>query len=263
MISGHGTIDMAINALKIGAYDFIEKPFDANILITSIKRAIEITELRDLNRELTEGIVSVSSYIGKSQSAINIRSTVDKISSTQSRVLINGSSGSGKKYLAKLIHNKSERKIAPFIIAFTKRILADELESYLFGIEDSEGIVKRIGLIEQAHKGTLYIDEICNLNEKLQSQLIKLLTEKSIKRVEGKYNIDIDVRIICGTSKNIHDEINNKKFREDLFYRLNVVPIKIPNLNDRIDDIPELIDYFITICCKSRYATNKALKRGI
>ncbi len=251
MISGHGTIDMAINALKIGAYDFIEKPFDANILITSIKRAIEITELRDLNRELTEGIVSVSSYIGKSQSAINIRSTVDKISSTQSRVLINGSSGSGKKYLAKLIHNKSERKIAPFIIAFTKRILADELESYLFGIEDSEGIVKRIGLIEQAHKGTLYIDEICNLNEKLQSQLIKLLTEKSIKRVEGKYNIDIDVRIICGTSKNIHDEINNKKFREDLFYRLNVVPIKIPNLNDRIDDIPELIDYFITICCKN------------
>ena len=118
MISGHGTIDMAINALKIGAYDFIEKPFDANILITSIKRAIEITELRDLNRELTEGIVSVSSYIGKSQSAINIRSTVDKISSTQSRVLINGSSGSGKKYLAKLIHNKSERKFAPFIIAF-------------------------------------------------------------------------------------------------------------------------------------------------
>ena len=251
MISGHGTIDMAINALKIGAYDFIEKPFDANILITSIKRAIEITELRDLNRELTEGIVSVSSYIGKSQSAINIRSTVDKISSTQSRVLINGSSGSGKKYLAKLIHNKSERKIAPFIIAFTKRILADELESYLFGIEDSEGIVKRIGLIEQAHKGTLYIDEICNLNEKLQSQLIKLLTEKSIKRVEGKYNIDIDVRIICGTSKNIHDEINNKKFREDLFYRLNVVPIKLPNLNDRIDDIPELIDYFIVICCKN------------
>ena len=120
MISGHGTIDMAINALKIGAYDFIEKPFDANILITSIKRAIEITELRDLNRELTEGIVSVSSYIGKSQSAINIRSTVDKISSTQSRVLINGSSGSGKKYLAKLIHNKSERKIAPFIIALLK-----------------------------------------------------------------------------------------------------------------------------------------------
>ena len=140
---------------------------------------------------------------------------------------------------------------SPFIIAFTKRILADELESYLFGIEDAEGIVKRIGLIEQAHKGTLYIDEICNLSEKLQSQFIKLLTEKSIKRIEGKYNIDIDVRIICGTSKNIHDEINNKKFREDLFYRLNVVPIEIPNLNDRIDDIPELIDYFIVICCKN------------
>ncbi len=261
MISGHGTIDMAINALKIGAFDFIEKPFESNILISSISRAIETSELKRQNKELLRDNSSISSFLGKSQIASNIRSTLQKVSPTESRILINGPSGSGKKYLAKLIHNKSNRKKAPFIIANTKRILSNNLESDLFGIEDSEGVIKKIGLIEQAHKGTLYIDEICNLDSILQARLVQLLTEKVIQRINGKYNIDVDVRIVCGTSKNIKIEIEQKKFREDLFYRLNVVPLNTPALNERIEDIPELIDYFLKVCSKELGIANTKLSK--
>ena len=260
MISGHGTIDMAINALKIGAYDFIEKPFDSNILILSISRAIEISELKRQNKELLREELPLD-FLGKSQAAANIRSTLEKVSPTESRILINGPSGSGKKYLAKIIHNKSHRRQAPFIIANTKRILSNNLENDLFGLEDAEGVIKKIGLIEQAHKGTLYIDEICNLDPILQARLVHLLTEKVINRINGKYNVDVDVRIVCGTSKNIKTEIEKKKFREDLFYRLNVVPFNTPPLNDRIEDIPELIDYFLKICSKELGVANTKLSK--
>ena len=261
MISGHGTIDMAINALKIGAFDFIEKPFDSNILIKSITRAIETSELKRQNKELLKDKHTTSTFLGKSNIASNIRSTIEKVSPTESRVLIKGPSGSGKKYLAKLIHNKSKRSEAAFITANTKRILTNNLENDLFGAENSEGVVTKIGLIEQAHKGTLYIDEICNLDHILQARLVQLLTEKVIQRVNGKYNIDINVRIICGTSKNIKLEIENKKFREDLFYRLNVVPLNTPALNERIEDIPELIDYFLKICSKDLGVANTQLSK--
>lgn len=260
MISGHGTIDMAINALKIGAFDFIEKPFDSNILIMSISRAIEISELKRQNKEFLKENSTIS-FLGKSQIASNIRSTIEKVSPTESRILIKGPSGSGKKYLAKIIHNKSLRREAPFIITNTKRILSNNLESDLFGVEDSEGVIEKIGLIEQAHKGTLYIDEICNLDSILQARLVQLLTEKFIHRVNGKYNVDVDVRIVCGTSKNIKMEIEKKKFREDLFYRLNVVPINTPPLNERIEDIPELIDYFLKICSKELGIANTKLSK--
>ena len=261
MISGHGTIDLAINALKIGAFDFIEKPFDTNILIMSINRAIENATLKKQNLDLIKDDSNVNTFLGKSQAASNIRSTVEKIAPTESRVLIKGPSGSGKKYLAKLIHNKSKRYKAPCIIANTKRIQSNNLESYLFGEEDAEGVIKKIGLLEQAHRGTLYLDEICNLNSALQARLVQLLTEKVIQRVNGKYNVDIDVRMICGTSKNIKEEIEKKQFREDLFYRLNVVPFITPSLNERIDDIPELIDYFLKICSKELGIANTKLSK--
>ena len=261
MISGHGTIDMAINALKIGAFDFIEKPFDSNILIMSIIRAIENSELKKQNKVLLKHNRSINTFLGKSHIASNIRSTIEKVSPTESRILIKGPSGSGKKYLANLIHNKSKRKNATFVTANTKRILTNNLENDLFGIEDSEGVVEKIGFIEQAHKGTLYIDEICNLDSMLQARLVQLLTERVIQRVNGKYNIDIDVRIICGTSKNIKLEIEKKKFREDLFYRLNVVPLNIPSLNERIEDIPELIDYFLKSCSQDLGIANTKLSK--
>ena len=248
MISGHGTIDMAINAIRIGAYDFIEKPFDTNVLIMSINRALELSAIKKQNKELVAKYVFINDYLGKSQSAINIRSIIEKASPTESRVLIKGATGTGKKHLAKIIHSKSLRKKGPLILANINRITPEMLESYLFGIENIDGVVTKIGVIEQAHKGTLYIDEICNLNNSLQARLVKLLTEKSINRVSGKYNIDVDVRIIVGSTKNIQEEVNNNNLREDLFYRLNVVPIEIPSLKDRIDDIPEFVDYFLKIC---------------
>ncbi len=261
MISGHGTIDMAINALKIGAFDFIEKPFDTNILIMSIVRAIENSELKKQNKEFVKDHSAINTFLGKSQIASTIRSSIEKVAPTQSRILIKGPSGSGKKYLAKLIHNKSKRSDAPLIIANTKRILPNSLEVNLFGIEDAEGIIKKIGLIEQAHNGTLYIDEICNLDANLQARLVSLLTDKTIQRVNGKYNVDIDVRIICGSSKNLSEEIFNKRFREDLFYRLNVVPFNIPSLNERLEDIPDLIDFFLKVCSKELGIANTQLSK--
>ena len=261
MISGHGTIDMAINALKIGAFDFIEKPFDTNILIMSIVRAIENSELKKQNKEFVKDHSAINTFLGKSQIASTIRSSIEKVAPTQSRILIKGPSGSGKKYLAKLIHNKSKRSDAPLIIANTKRILPNSLEVNLFGIEDAEGVIKKIGLIEQAHNGTLYIDEICNLDANLQARLVSLLTDKTIQRVNGKYNVDIDVRIICGSSKNLSEEIFNKRFREDLFYRLNVVPFNIPSLNERLEDIPDLIDCFLKVCSKELGIANTQLSK--
>lgn len=261
MISGHGTIDMAIKAIKIGAFDFIEKPFDSNVLIMSICRAIETSELKRQNKELLKNEHGAKTFLGKSNIASNIRSTVEKVAPTESRILIKGPSGTGKKYLAQLIHNKSKRKNSAIVIANTKRILNRNIEIDLFGIENSEGVVKKIGFIEQAHSGTLYIDEICNLDSTLQARLVQLLTEKVIQRVNGKYNIDIDVRIICGTSKNIKEEIETKKFREDLFYRLNVVPLNTPALNERIEDIPELIDYFLKVCSKDLGIANTKLSK--
>ena len=251
IISGHGTIDMAIKAIRIGAYDFIEKPFDTNILIMSISRALDIAKIKKQNKELAAKFIFSKDYLGKSQSAINIRSTVEKVSPTDSRVFLKGATGSGKKHLVKLIHHKSRRKNGPLVIANTKRVTSEMLESYLFGVENNEGVVTKIGVIEQANNGTLYIDEICNLNSALQARFVKLLTEKTINRVTGKYNIDIDIRLLVGTSFNMQDEINKNNFREDLFYRLNVVPIEIPSLNERIDDIPDFVDYFIKICCEN------------
>ncbi len=261
MISGHGTIDMALKAIKIGAYDFIEKPFNTNKLIMGIKKAIEISDLKKQNKELISKYIQNNNYLGKSQSAINIRAIIEKAAPTESRILIKGPSGSGKKNLATLIHNKSERKNGPLVLTNTKIVAPNDLESYLFGSENNEGIVTKIGLIEQSHMGTLYIDEVCNLDNELQSKLIKLLTEKSIFRVSGKYSLDVDVRIICGTSKNIINEIKNNTFREDLYYRLNVVPIEIPSLSERIDDIPDFIDYFLKICSDSLGIKNTKLSK--
>ena len=172
MISGHGTIDMAINALKIGAFDFIEKPFDSNILIRSITRAIETSELKRQNKELLKNNHTTSTFLGKSNIASNIRSTIEKVSPTESRVLIKGPSGSGKKYLAKLIHNKSKRSEAIFVTANTKRILTNNLENDLFGAENSEGVVTKIGLIE--HKGMIrYVKWQVSMKKKYNMKYMK------------------------------------------------------------------------------------------
>ena len=261
MISGHGTIDLAIKALKIGAFDFIEKPFDTNILLLNINRAIEISELKNnANHSMAKEKYNYS-FIGKSQITQNLKLLIDKVSNTESRILIKGSIGSGKKFTAYNIHQKSKRKKGPLIFANTKRILSSNLEEELFGIENREGIVTKIGLIEQAHNGTFYIDEVCNLSDELQSRFIKLLTEKTFLRVNGKYSIDVDIRIIAGTTKDIKQEIVNNSFREDLYYRLNVVTILLPSLNERMEDIPDFIDHFLKICSESLGLPNRQMEK--
>ena len=246
MISGHGNINMALKAIKVGAFNFIEKPFETNILLLNIKRAIELTELRKKTSENKSNFDDA--VIGFSQLSQNLKNIINKVANTKSRVMIYGPSGSGKKFSAEFIHKLSSRSNGPLMLANTKRYLPNIIEEELFGQEDDEGIITKIGIVEQAHTGTLYIDEITNLSDKVQSRLIKLLTENSFTRLNGKYSINVDVRIIAGTSKNLLQEIENKKFREDLYYRLNVVPINIPSLEDRIEDIPLFADYFLKVC---------------
>ncbi len=258
MISGHGTIQMAINSLKVGAFNFIEKPFDTNLLLLNINRAIDNAELK---KKISQFIDDDVKFIGQSAAALVVKSIIEKVAPTKSRVFISGPTGSGKKHIAKLIHNSSKRSFGAMVYVNTKRLIPDEIEEELFGIENIDGTPDRIGLVEQAHNGTLYIDEATNLCKKSQRRLIKLLTENRFNRVNGKYSVEVDIRIITASSKNIKEMINNKLFSEDLFYRLNVVPIHVPSLKERIDDIPYFIDYFLEICSKNLgLQNNKILK---
>tara|TARA_B100001989_G_scaffold93229_1_gene64865 strand:+ start:284 stop:1645 length:1362 start_codon:yes stop_codon:yes gene_type:complete len=258
MISGHGTIQMAINSLNVGAFNFLEKPFDTNLLLLNIKRAIDNAELK---KKISQFMDDDVKFIGESSAALLVKSIIEKVAPTKSRVFISGPSGSGKKHIAKLIHNNSKRSSGAMVFVNTKRLIADDIEEELFGRENPDGTPERIGLIEQAHNGTLYIDEATNLCNKSQRRLIKLLTENRFNRVNGKYSVEVDIRIITASSKNIKEMIKNKLFSEDLFYRLNVVPIHVPSLKERIDDIPYFIDYFLENCSKSLgLQNNKILK---
>ena len=257
MISGHGNIQMAINSLQVGAYNFIEKPFDTNLLLLNINRAIDNAVLRSKVENINEDLV----FIGKSNQALSIKSLIDKVAPTKSRVFLFGPTGCGKKHVAKLIHNNSKRSTGPIIFLNTKRLTPEIIEEELFGLENLDGIPEKIGLVEQAHNGTLYIDEAANLCNKSQRRLIKLITENRFMRINGKYAVEIDLRIITASSRNMHDIIKSNNFSEDLFYRLNVVPINVPSLKDRIEDIPELIEYFLRICSKSLGVANKVLTK--
>ncbi len=247
MISGHGNIQMAINSLNVGAFNFIEKPFDTNLLLFNIKRAINDAELKiKLNDYLDEEV----NFIGVSNSANVLKSIIEKVAPTKSRVFITGPSGSGKKHAAKLIHNGSDRSDGAIIFANTKRLIPEAIEEELFGKENHAGVLETIGLVERAHKGTLFIDEAANLCRKSQRRLIKLLTENRFFRVNGKYSVEVDIRIIASSTKDIQSMVKNKNFSEDLFYRLNVVPINMPSLKQRIEDIPMFVDHFAKICSK-------------
>ncbi len=247
MISGHGNIQMAINSLQVGAYNFIEKPFDTKLLLLNINRAIDNAFLRS---KVNQIIDDEFEFVGNSNAAQVIKSSIDKVAPTKSRVFLFGPTGCGKKHIAKLIHNNSKRSTAAIIFLNTKRLTPDMIEEELFGKENPDGIPERIGLVEQAHNGTLYIDEVSNLCNKSQRRLIKLLTENRFIRVNGKYSVEVDIRIIAATSKNIQEMIKKNSFSEDLYYRLNVVPIKVPSLKERIEDIPDLIEYFLRSCSK-------------
>ena len=243
MISGHGTVEIAVNAIKAGAYDFIEKPFKSEKLIFMVSRALETSVLKKENAELKQQIRRPDMLVGKSSIINSIRQIIAKVSQTNSRVLILGSSGSGKEACARTIHQESPRRNSSFIHVNCSMISEEEL----FGYESKQNINrKKIGLFEKANRGTLYLDEICDLSLELQSKIIHAVQQQLFKRIGGNYEISVDVRVISSSSKNIKQQIELGVLREDLYYRLGVVPIEMPDLKNHAQDIPDLVKYYMS-----------------
>ena len=243
IISGHGNIEIAVSAIKQGAYDFIEKPFNIEQLLVVVRRAMETSSLRRENRELKQKDSIDFELIGESTIFRNFVSNLDKVSKTNSRVLISGASGSGKEAASRYIHENSRQSGGDFIVIDCSTSNQADLDRMLFGYEASDDS-NNIGAFEKANGGSIFLDEVSELSLELQSKLLKVLVENSVRKVGSDKKIDVDLRFISSTSSDLGEKIKNKSFREDLFHRLNVVPIKIPNLNERIEDIPILAEYF-------------------
>ncbi len=245
MISGHGNIDIAVNAIRSGASDFIEKPFESERLLITLERVLELSKLKKEHKELWVRAGGDLELVGESSVIKKIKSLIPKIAPTGSRVFINGDFGTGKETLARLIHHNSNRSSGSFILLNTKILSTDMLEEELFGEEDNLGRVIKIGIFEQANNGTLFIDEVSDLTMEAQAFFVKALQDNTIRRKNGSTRINVDVRVISSTSVQINEKIKNKEFSEDLYYRLNVIPIEMPALSNRKEDIPVLINYFL------------------
>ena len=244
IISGHGNIEIAVSAIKQGAYDFIEKPFNIEQLLVVVRRAMETSSLRRENTELKQKDIVEHEMKGESALFRNFVANLNKVSKVNSRVLITGSSGSGKKISARYIHKKSKQAAGNFIHLNCSIFKDNELDRVLFGFEDNDGI-QEIGALEKANGGTIYLDEISETSLELQGKLLKVLVENTVSRLGSDEKVAVNFRIISSTKLDLTEKIKNKKFREDLYHRLNVVPIKTPDLRDRIDDIPILAKYFV------------------
>jgi two-component system nitrogen regulation response regulator NtrX len=252
MISGHGTIETAVRAIRIGAYDFIEKPFKEERLLMMVARALESAKLLRENSELKARITDavVPELIGKSNIVRGIRQSIDKIAPTASRVLVNGPSGSGKELAARCIHNKSDRKDECFVVANCARLSSERVDAELFGSESLQSHRRVVGLFEQAHKGTLYFDEICDLPPETQGKIVRAVNEQRFRRVGGNTEVVVDVRVISASSRDLAAEISAGRLREDLYYRLGVVPLTMPPLAQRREDIPLLAKHFTALVAK-------------
>ena len=250
IISGHANIEMAISSLKHGAFEFIEKPFDQTRLINFIKRAVENLKLKEQNREFETKLFSSYELIGDSKNISNIKDQIEKISVSESRVFINGPSGSGKELIARKIHKNSKRSKNPFIILNGALLDSEKYELELFGEEKENGSIS-YGALEKANKGTLLIDQVSEIPLDIQSKILRVLIDQKFKRLNGNNDINVDVRLICSSSKDLKDEIQLGNFREDLYHRLNVFEINVEPLNMRISDIPLLVRYFSKKICES------------
>jgi two-component system nitrogen regulation response regulator NtrX len=247
MISGHGNIETAVSAIKRGAYDFIEKPFKADRLLLVAERALENSRLRREVRELKQFAPLATLIVGRSPAANQLRQTVEKVAPTNSRTLIVGPSGSGKELAARTIHAHSARANAPFVVINAAAISPEHMEIELFGVESSNGSQgRKVGALEEAHGGTLFVDEIADMPRETQNKILRVLVDQTFQRVGGSTKVTVDVRIVSSTSRNIEADIAAGKFREDLYHRLSVVPIRVPSLAERREDIPELVEYFMT-----------------
>jgi two-component system nitrogen regulation response regulator NtrX len=245
IFSGHGNIDTAVSAVSRGAMDFIEKPFEAERLLHLVGRATETELLRRENARLREGFAQTDEFTGNSTAINQVRATLKRVASTGSRVMITGPAGSGKEVAARLLHAWSARTDKAFVTVNSARITPERFEQELFG-EEADGKLLRAGLLETADGGTLYLDEVADMPMSTQARILRVLTDQSFVRVGGTRQIGVDVRVVSSTARELEHEIEEKRFREDLFYRLNVVPVAIPSLAERRDDIPPLADQFFT-----------------
>ena len=250
IFSGHGNIDTAVAAISRGAMDFIEKPFEAERLLLLVARATETERLRRENARLREGFAMAEEFTGASPAINAVRATLKRVANTGSRLLITGPAGSGKEVAARLLHSWSGRSQGAFVTVNSARITSERFEQELFG-EEANGKLVRAGLLEMADGGTLFLDEVADMPASSQARILRVLTEQSFVRVGGHRQLRVDVRVVSATSRNLEKEIAERRFREDLFYRLNVVPVAVPSLSERRDDIPMLADHFFT-----RYAAD-------
>ncbi|HEV2336441.1 MAG TPA: sigma-54 dependent transcriptional regulator [Stellaceae bacterium] len=246
MISGHGTIETAVEAIKIGAYDFIEKPFKSGRLLLVVARAIEAAQLRRENAELKLRAGGDLDLVGASPAINQLRQQIERVAPTGSRVLISGAPGSGKEVVGRLLHARSRRAAGPFVPVNCATMRPDRLEIELFGSEASnDGVPRKVGTFERAHGGTLFLDEVADMPLETQGKIVRALQEQTFERVGGSTRVEVDVRVVASTNRELSAEIAAGRFREDLFYRLNVVPIRVPALRERREDIPLLARHFV------------------
>src|SRR5215211_5703981 len=245
MISGHGNIETAVSAIKAGAYDFIEKPFKADRLVLVADRALESSRLKREVRDLRTQSVQASRIAGRSAVVNSLRQAVERVAPTNARILVTGAPGSGKELAARTIHALSARANGPFVVINAATITPDTMEAELFGVEGGDDKARRVGALEEAHGGSLYIDEISDMPRETQNRILRVLVDQNFQRVGGTTRVHVDVRIISSSSRDLAAEIAAGRFREDLFHRLGVVPIRVPSLSERREDVPELISFFM------------------
>jgi two-component system nitrogen regulation response regulator NtrX len=246
MISGHGNIETAVAAIKRGAYDFIEKPFKADRLVLVADRALETSRLKREVKQLKQLAPLPTTLIGRSAAVGQLRQVIDKVAPTNSRILIVGPSGSGKELTARTIHQLSGRASGPFIVVNAAAITPDRMEIELFGVDHSNGSeTRKAGALEEAHGGTLFFDDVADLPRETQNKILRVLVDQTFQRVGGNTKVAVDVRIVSSTAHNLETAIAEGKFREDLYHRLSVVPIRVPPLAERREDIPDLVEYFM------------------
>jgi two-component system, NtrC family, nitrogen regulation response regulator NtrX len=254
MISGHGTIEMAVSAIQQGAYDFIEKPFQSDRLLLSVRRALEAAALSRENAELRLRVGPENRLTGESEAISSVRAGVEKVAPTGSRVLIHGPAGSGKEVVARMVHARSRRADGPFVALNCATLNPARFEEELFGLEagaDPVAHPRRAGVLERAHGGTLLLDEVSDMPLETQGKIVRALQDSTFERLGGSARIKVDVRVLSATNKDLHAEIAAGRFREDLYYRLAVVPLKVPALKERRDDVPLLAEFFLARSAES------------
>lgn len=262
MISGHGNIDTAVECIKKGAFDFIEKPLDLNRLLITIRNGMDKTQLLSETKVLKRKVNKTFEIVGDSEAINKVKELIDRVAPTDARVLITGKNGTGKELVARWLHEKSHRANQPFVEVNCAAIPSELIESELFGHEKgafTSAIKQRIGKFEQANGGTLFLDEIGDMSLSAQAKVLRALQENKISRVGSDKDIDVDVRIVAATNKDLKTEIENHNFREDLYHRLSVILIDVPTLNERIEDIPILADHFLNEICAEYGMTKKAI----